>query len=126
MPVQFTLASSCKLQQSVQSFVGPEFLTAAVMNAASLWDLAQCGPYFNRHFGETYQQPATRWFLVRLFFDHEDGGDIFFRNVCSRTDYTALCPITTAVRISSPTPYRFTRYVQAIVSLLFRTAEPRV
>jgi hypothetical protein len=30
-------------------------------------------------------------FLLRLFFDPEDGGEIFLRNVgCLSTDYTAL------------------------------------
>jgi hypothetical protein len=36
--------------------------------------------------------PAARWFLAKLFFYHEDGGDIFLRNVGSHTDYTALYP----------------------------------
>jgi hypothetical protein len=38
------------------------------------------------------QPPAARWFLVRLIFDHEDGGDKFFRNVGSH-DYMALYSI---------------------------------
>jgi hypothetical protein len=34
----------------------------------------------------------TRWF-AELFFDPEDGGDTFLRNVgCNSTDYTALYP----------------------------------
>jgi hypothetical protein len=32
----------------------------------------------------------ARWFLARLIFDPEDGGDIFLRNVGSYTDYTVL------------------------------------
>jgi hypothetical protein len=36
--------------------------------------------------------PCSRWFLARLIFDHEDGGDTFLRNVGSYTDYTALYP----------------------------------
>jgi hypothetical protein len=32
-------------------------------------------------------------FLIGFFFDREDGGDLFFRNVGSlSTDYTALYP----------------------------------
>jgi hypothetical protein len=32
-------------------------------------------------------------FLLGLFFDPEDGSDVFFRNVgCLSTDYTALYP----------------------------------
>jgi hypothetical protein len=35
----------------------------------------------------------TCWFLLNYFFDHEDGGDIFLRNVgCNSTDYTASYP----------------------------------
>jgi hypothetical protein len=36
--------------------------------------------------------PVARWFLARLIFDTEDGGDTFLRNVISHTDYTALYP----------------------------------
>jgi hypothetical protein len=32
----------------------------------------------------------TCWFLLNYFFDPEDGGDTFLRNVgCNSTDYTA-------------------------------------
>jgi hypothetical protein len=36
--------------------------------------------------------PATRWFLARLIFDPEDGGDAFLRNVGSHTDYRRYIP----------------------------------
>jgi hypothetical protein len=48
-------------------------------------------------------------FLLVLFFDPEDGGDMFLRNVGGlSTDYTALSQkieffITTAVKTSNPT-----------------------
>jgi hypothetical protein len=43
----------------------------------------------------------TCWFLLELFFDPEDGGDMFLRNVgCNSTDYTASHP--TAVETSNP------------------------
>jgi hypothetical protein len=50
----------------------------------------------------------TTWRLLvscsAYFFDSEDGGEIFLRNVCwLSTDYTALYPRTTAVRTSNPT-----------------------
>jgi hypothetical protein len=32
------------------------------------------------------------WFLARLIFCPEDGGDTFLRKVCSHMDYTALYP----------------------------------
>jgi hypothetical protein len=42
-------------------------------------------------------------FLFGLFFDPEDGEDIFLRNVgWLSMDYAALHPITTAVRTSYP------------------------
>jgi hypothetical protein len=35
----------------------------------------------------------TFWFLLNYFFDPEDGGDMFLRNVgCNSTDYTASYP----------------------------------
>jgi hypothetical protein len=33
---------------------------------------------------------ATRWFLVRLIFDPENGGDTILLNVGSHTVFTAL------------------------------------
>jgi hypothetical protein len=50
------------------------------MNVAIFWDIAGAQP------------PAARWFLARLIFDPEDGGDAAFRNVGSHTDCTALHP----------------------------------
>jgi hypothetical protein len=35
---------------------------------------------------------CSHWFLIRLIFDHEDGGDMFLRNVGSYTDYRTLFP----------------------------------
>jgi hypothetical protein len=32
----------------------------------------------------------ARWFLVRLIVSPEDGGDVFFRNLGSYTNYMAL------------------------------------
>jgi hypothetical protein len=34
----------------------------------------------------------ARWFLARMIFDTEDGGDTFLRNGGSPTDYTVLYP----------------------------------
>jgi hypothetical protein len=51
---------------------------------------------------------CSRWFLARLIFDPEDGGDTFLRNVGSYTDYTALCPrrwqISLLCMLQSPYP----------------------
>jgi hypothetical protein len=77
-------------------------------DVAIYWGIAPCSPYVNDRFGGTYHlhlqgrksaqqetsvQQVTGWFLVRLIFDPEDLGDMFLRNVCSHTDYTALYPI---------------------------------
>jgi hypothetical protein len=77
-----------------------EVLTAVVMKSTLFWDITPCSPvHVNRRFGETYrlhiqgrrisrarnQRKSRRFFhagiLLRLFFDPEDGGDIFLRNV---------------------------------------------
>jgi hypothetical protein len=35
---------------------------------------------------------ASRWFIVRLIFDPEDGSDTFLKNVGSYADYTTQHP----------------------------------
>jgi hypothetical protein len=61
---------------------------------------------------ETFYQAtwstAARWFLVRLIFDPDNGGDMLLRNIGSHTGYTAIYHmnatfITTAVTTSNPT-----------------------
>jgi hypothetical protein len=73
--------------------VGSEVLTAVVMKSTIFWDLTACSPLkVNRRLGGTYRLHlrglqallATCFhtgFLLGLFFDPEDGGDMFFRNV---------------------------------------------
>jgi hypothetical protein len=67
------------------------------------WDITLCSMLkVSLRFGGTYRlhQVAQRSackihavFLRDLFIDHEDGGDMFLRNVCRlSTDYTALYP----------------------------------
>jgi hypothetical protein len=88
--------------QIMNRSVGFEVLAAVVMNSTIFWDITPCSPLkFNRRFGETYRlhlqcrkmsrarnQRESRWqaensagFFLSLFFDTEDGGDMFFRNV---------------------------------------------
>jgi hypothetical protein len=79
------------------------------MKSYIFWDIMSCSPLrINRHFGGTchlYLQgrrisqarnQATSFhagFLLGLFFDPEDGGDMFFRNVgWLSANCTALCP----------------------------------
>lgn len=75
------------------------------------WHIRPCIPLkLNRHFGGIFPFllqdqrvrtptsnlrliPAPCWFLHVLFFDHEDGDDIFIRNIVQIvTNYTALYP----------------------------------
>jgi hypothetical protein len=95
-------------------FVEFEVLTAVVMKSTVFWDITLCSRLkVNRRFGETYRHHrqgrqisqvrnqrkavlATSFhagFLLGFFFDPEDEGDKFLRNVRSHsTDYTALYP----------------------------------
>jgi hypothetical protein len=69
-------------------------LTAVDMNVAIFWNMAPCSPYVNRRFEATYnlhlqgrksaEQETSVYRVPR--------GDNFLRNVCSHTDYTAVCP----------------------------------
>jgi hypothetical protein len=65
-----------------------------VMKSTIFWDIMPCRPLrVNQHFGGTYhfhlwgrkmsqQETSTKaGGKLRLFFDPEDGGDIFLRNV---------------------------------------------
>jgi hypothetical protein len=54
--------------------VGFEVLTAVVMKSTILWDKKYAEQ-------ETSVKTGATCFLLNLFFDPEDGGDIFFRNV---------------------------------------------
>jgi hypothetical protein len=84
----------------VCNYVGFEVLTAVVMNVIIFSDIAPCSRYVNRRFGITHHLhlqgrilvPATHWFLARLIFGPEDGGDSFLRNVGPRTNYSVLYP----------------------------------
>jgi hypothetical protein len=78
-------------------YIGFEVLTAVVMNITIFWDITACGPLrVNRRFGTAYRLHlhgrkisraavlATCFhagFLLDIFFDPEDGGDMFLRNV---------------------------------------------
>jgi hypothetical protein len=79
------------------------------MKSTLFWDLMPCSPLkVNRRFGGTWlpysdsrnkparNQSEVRWqaeFLHGLFFDIEDGGDMFLRNVgLLPEDHTALYP----------------------------------
>jgi hypothetical protein len=93
-PTIFKLLSEyrlCLLNPPLTSFcyVGFEVLTAVVMKSSVFWDITPCNPLkINRHFGGTFRlhvgsacYPLHAGFLLGIFFDPEDGGDMFLRNV---------------------------------------------
>jgi hypothetical protein len=59
--------------------------TSAVMKSIFFWDMTPCSLWQACHL-------LARWF-AELFFDPEDGGDTFLRNVgYNSTDYMASYP----------------------------------
>jgi hypothetical protein len=91
--------------------VGFEVLTAVVMKSTIFWDIMPCSPLkvdqrfrgtYHLHFQGRRISQANRaplatcfhaGFLLGLFFDPEDGGDMLLRNVGRlSTDYKALYP----------------------------------
>jgi hypothetical protein len=95
-------------------YVGFEVSTAVVKKSCIFWDITPCHPLkANRCFGGTHHllkmeaicssETSTDFhrlaicfyagILLRLFFDPEDGGDIFLRNIgWLSADYTTLYP----------------------------------
>jgi hypothetical protein len=73
--------------------IGFEVLTAVVMKSPIFWNITPCIPLIiNRRFGGPrrlhFHEPTESafyllhtGFLLCLFFDHGDGGEMFFRNV---------------------------------------------
>jgi hypothetical protein len=64
--------------------IGYDDLTGVVMNSSPIFcDVMPCS------------RLQTAGFLLAIFFDSEDGDDMFLRNLCRlSTDYTALYPET--------------------------------
>jgi hypothetical protein len=73
-------------------YVGFEVFTAVVMKSIIFWGMMPCSPLScTWRFRGMYSacHLLTRWF-AELFFDPEDGGDMFLWNVgCNAMDYTA-------------------------------------
>jgi hypothetical protein len=83
---------SCSLRETsnvCRIWVGFEVLTSVVMKSAVFWDITQCNPLkVNRRFGGTsrFYLLGRRisfhgGFLFGLFFDPEDGDNMFLRNI---------------------------------------------
>jgi hypothetical protein len=73
-----------------ETYVGTEVLTPVVMKSTILWDITPCSPLeVNRRFGGTYRLHLQALlaicfhtgFLLGLFFNPEDSGNKFLRNV---------------------------------------------
>jgi hypothetical protein len=124
---------TCIYQRLLRT-VGLEVLTAVVMKSTTFWDIMPCSPLsVNRHFGGTYRlylqgrknrlSLPTAFTLVSCsayFFDPEDWGDMFLRNVGWRsTDYTALYPR----RWYSSHPLWFDRLVTSPYKLISRYSD---
>jgi hypothetical protein len=87
------LLTTLTKQKIISNFVGFEVFTALVMKSIIFWDMTQCSQLsFNRRFGGTYRlhlqgrrnrfsKPANKQVASFCFFDPEDRGDVFFRNV---------------------------------------------
>jgi hypothetical protein len=58
--------------------------TISTLKSTTFWDITPCSPLkVNRIFEGTYRSAChlSPWYLVRLFFDPEDGGDMFLRKL---------------------------------------------
>jgi hypothetical protein len=82
-------ASRNILQNWYWNYIGFELLTTVVMKSSVFWDIMPCSSLkVNRHFGGTC---LLSCFLLGLFFDCEDRGSMFLRNVCWLwADYRAV------------------------------------
>jgi hypothetical protein len=79
-----------------------EIFTAVVMKSIIFWDVTPCSPltfcflYISGFPARSLFCLPPAYLLVLaeiIFFDPEDGGDMFLRNVgCNSTDYTASQP----------------------------------
>jgi hypothetical protein len=75
--------------------------TALILKSIIFWDVTLCRLLCcNRRFGGTYlEEEHSACHLLTLlvlaeiiFFDPEDGGDMFLRNIGRNSDYTASHP----------------------------------
>jgi hypothetical protein len=75
--IQTLCLQTCK---HVNKLVGSKVLTAVVMKRPIFWDIGACSPLKVNQLKQNLI-PASCWFFHGLFFNPDDGGDIFLRNV---------------------------------------------
>jgi hypothetical protein len=82
-----------------------EVLTTVIMKSTIFWHITPSSPKKATDFSEEHIATCFHaGFLLGLFFDTENGGEMFLRNVgCLSTDYMALYP---RKWYSSLEPYR--------------------
>jgi hypothetical protein len=77
----------------MKQIVGSEVLTAVVIKSYIFQNITPCSPLKGNRHRALLAICFHADFLLSLFFDPEDGGDIFLRNVgYLSTDYAALYP----------------------------------
>jgi hypothetical protein len=114
--------TSVKLYQTTCHHISED--TTLLKKSTIIWDIMLCGPMrVNRRFGGTYRlllQGESLFitcfhagFLLSLFFDPEDGGDVLpkrrstFNGRHGVLSQKMVLFITTAVRTSNPTKLQF-------------------
>jgi hypothetical protein len=102
--------------QEVEENAEFEVLTPVVMKSTIFWDITPCSPLkVNRRFGGIHRlhQGFHAGFLLGLFSEPEEGGDMFLRNFSwLSTDCSALYPRGQNSRAEQEVSYCFMRMMK--------------